>query len=554
MNAARAAPSSPALAAGDEIAWLGLARKWWVLAVCTPSVVLAEVAFAALLFSNTQILQGLDTDMYRYQWATGPYMVLLVVWALVSVRLAASYGSERVFLAGALMTGLGCVIASCAGSLAMIVIGRLFMSTKGLVLSVALSQMWLAFPRRKGLAMGVFNAATYGGVFIGAAFGGFLEFQTSWRTIYAVTGLAFVALAVAGNRALIRDRPAQPVPLVLNALETVLLAVALAGAVFLVFRGQYFGWFDSNLVAFSSVLGALALAGFLWVALTSRDPLVDLRLGNFATLAVILPLIALFGAVTYGMLNTLPSYLNLRGYPSVVEGWIFFIPGVAIVTSCLASGFVYGRKWTVIALWVGLGVNTAGALWFVGADLYTAKETIVAMLTVWAVGAGLVFPTALRLTFSGQNPAAVRQLAGVKMALRFVTTVLGSFAVVVFIQRGTDIGQDLLRQHVTRDNPAYAQVVRRVERHVASRGSPPGVAAEQAGSMVGEWVAYNAQMTGQRAGRRFLLMLTVLAFVLALFIRLRPEASILADDAHDIGWGWGHRGEPEPLTAPDRAA
>lgn len=539
MSEPRAAPTSPTVAAGDEIAWFGFARKWWVLAVATPSVALAEIAFTGLLFSNTQVLQGLDTDSYGYQWATGPYMVLLVIWALISVRLAARYGSERVFLAGALMTGAGCVIASCAGSLATMVLGRLLMSTKGLVLSVALSQMWLAFPRRKGLAMGVFNAATYGGIFIGAALGGFLEFQTSWRAIYATAGLSFLMLAVAGHRALIHDRPARPVPLELNGLETALLAVALAVGMLLVFRGQYYGWFDSDLIAFGAVAGGLAFAGFVWAALTSPDPLVNLRLGNFPTLALTLPVIAMFGAVTLGMLNTLPSYLNLRGYPSVVEGWVLFVPGVAIVLSCLASGFVYGRKWTVVALWIGLAVNLGGGLWFYAADLYTAKETIVAMLVVWALGAGVVFPTALRLTFAGQDPPAVRQLAGVKVALRFAATVLGSFAVVVLIQRGTDIGQDLLRQRVDRNNPAYAQVMERVQQHVMARGSPRPIAMEQAGSVVGEWVTYNARMTGQRAGRRFLLALTGMAFVLALFIRLRPETSVLADDVHDIGWGWG---------------
>jgi DHA2 family methylenomycin A resistance protein-like MFS transporter len=556
MPEAHAAPTAspaPAVAAGDEIAWLGLPRKWWVLAVATPSVALAEVAFTALLFSNIQVLQGLATDTYGYQWATGPYVVLLVLWALVSVRLAATFGSQRVFLAGAVMAGLGCVVASFAGSLAVMVIGRLLMSAKGLVLSVALSQMWLAFPRRKGLAMGVFNAATYGGLFIGAAVGGFLEFQTSWRAVYAVTGLAFLALAVAGNRALIRDRPAQPIPLELNRLETVLLAIALAVAVFLVFRGPYYGWFDSNLVAFSIAVGVAACAGFVWVALTSNDPLVNLRLGNFPTLALTLPVIAIFGGVGIGMLNTLPSYLNLRGYPSVVEGWIVFFPGVAIVLSCLASGFVYGRKWTVLTLWAGLSLNMIGGLWFFEADLYTAKETIVAMLIVWAMGAGLVFPMALRLTFSGQDPPAVRQLAGVKVALRFAATVVGSFAATLMIQRGTDTGQDLLRQQVTRNNPAYTQIVTRVEQHVASRGSPPAIAAEQASSIVGDWVAYHAQMTGQRAGRRYLLSLTAVALLLALFIRLRPETSILADDAHDLGWSWGRRADSRSVAPTGRS-
>lgn len=554
MAEAHAAPTpspAPTVAAEDEIAWLGLRRKWWVLAVATPSVALSEIAFTGLLFSNTQVLQGIDTDTYRYQWATGPYIVLLVIGALLSVRLALTYGSQRTFLAGAIMAGLGCLVASGAQSLLEMVIGRLLMSGKVLVMSVALSQMWLAFPRRKGLSMGVYNAAVYGGLVIGAAVGGFLEFQTSWRAIYGVAGLLFLGLAVAGHRALIRDRPTQPVPLKLNGLESALLGIAVTVAVFLVFRGQYYAWLDSNLVAFAIVVGVMAFAGFIWTALRSSDPLVDLRLSEFPTLALTLPLIGIFGGIVIGVLNMLPGYLNLRGYPSAVEGWILFFPGVVIMVSCLASGFVHGRKWTVIVLWAGLALNLAGGIWYLQADLYTSKRTIVAMLCVWAAGAGLIMPTATRLTFAGQDPKAVRQLAGVKVALRFVMTVLGAFVAALIIQRGTDTGQDLLRQHVTRNNPAYAQVLKRVEQHVTARGSHPAIAAEQAGSLVGQWVGDNAQMTGHRAGRRFLLMLTAVALLLALFIRLRSETSILADDLHELGWGRGEAAPPK-LDATER--
>ncbi|MET1082538.1 MAG: MFS transporter [Burkholderiales bacterium] len=536
-HAAPIATPAPAVAAGDEIAWLGLRRKWWVLAVATPSVALAEMAFTGLLFSNTQVLQSIDTDTFGYQWATGPYLVLLVVGALLSVRFSLTYGSQRTFLVGAIMAGLGCLVAAAAQSLSEMVIGRLLMSGKVLAMSVAVSQMWLAFPRRKGLAMGVYNAAVYGGLFIGAGIGGFLEFQTSWRAIYGVSGALFLGLALAGHRVLIRDRPTQPVPLELNAAESTLLAIAVSVSVFLIFRGQYYGWLDSDLVAFSIVVGVLAFAGFIWSALRSSDPLVDLRLGKFPTLALTLPVIGIFGGIVIGVLITLPAYLNLRGYPSAVEGWILFFPGVVILASCLASGFVRGRKWTVIALWVGLAVNLVGGLWYLQADLYTGKYTIVVMLSVWALGAGLVMPTATRLTFAGQDPKAVRQLAGVKVSLRFVMTILASFAAALVIQRGTDIGQDRLRQHVTRNNPAYPQVITRVEQHFTARGSHPVIATEQAGSVVGKWVADNAQMTGHRAGRRFLLVLTAVALLLALFIRLQSETSILADDLNELGWG-----------------
>ena len=49
------------------------------------------------------ILQGIDTDVYGYQLATGPYIVFMVVGALLSVRFAQTYGSRHTYLVGALI-------------------------------------------------------------------------------------------------------------------------------------------------------------------------------------------------------------------------------------------------------------------------------------------------------------------------------------------------------------------------------------------------------------------------------------------------------------------
>ena len=123
-----------------------------------------------------------------------------------------------------------------------------------------------------------------------------------------------------------------------------------------------------------------------------------------------------------------------------------------------------------------------------------------------------------------------------KVALRFAATVLGAFAAALIIQRGTDTGQDLLRQQVTRNNPAYQQVVTRVQQHVIARGSHPVIAAEQAGSVVGNWVAYNAQMTGHRAGRRLSPGAHRGGVAPCALHPPQSERSILADDLHELGW------------------
>jgi MFS family permease len=529
-----AAGRASALASGAEpgnAIWaLGLQRKWWVLAVSMPSVILAEAAFTVFLLRSTQVQQGIDTDAFGYQWATLPYIVCLVVCALMSPRFVRTFGSQRTFLASACVIGAVCLLASAATSLQAMVFARTFMGAKAVLLAVALSQLWLAFPARKGIAMGAYTAAMFGGLFAGAALGGFLEFHTSWRSSYAVAGLAFFFCAGAGHWALIHDRPAQPPPLVLNVMEALFLAGSLGAVLFLLLRGQHYGWLDSNLVFFLFVLATVMFLSFLWKAATAREPLVNLRLANFRTLSLTLVVIGVFSANVIGQMLTLPAYLALRGYPSVVEAWIILAPALALGLACTAAAFVYGRMQTIAVLWGGLVISMLGSLWFLDADLYTSKQTIAAMLCFWGVGVGLALPTAVRLTFAGQDQAAVQQLAGVKVALRFGATILGAFAASLLIQRGADISSDLLRQKVTEGNVAYEITMNRIQRHAISRGSHPAIAAEQAGSIVGQWVSRNAQISGHLAARRYFVGLAIGALLIALFIPLRSETSIFAGD------------------------
>lgn len=512
-------------------AWaLGLQRKWWVLAIAMPSVVLAEAAFTVLILQSTQVQQSIDSDTLAYQWATLPYMVCMVMCALVSSRFVRTFGSQRTFLVAACITGAACLLASAAMSLPFMVFARTLMAAKAILLAVALSQLWLAFPQRKGIATGAYTAAMFSGLFAGAALGGFLEFHASWRGSYLVAGLGFLCFAAAGHWALIRDRPDRPPPLTLNSLEALLLAASLGTALFLLMRGQYSGWLDSNLIAFMFPFAAVTFALFIWLAATSPDPLVSLQLARFPTLALTLTVIGLFSATVIGQILTLPLYLGMRGYPSVVEGWILLAPALAIGGASTAAAFVYGRVLTVILLWLGLVISVLGSLWFMDADLYTSKQTIVVMLSVWGMGVGLVLPTAMRLTFAGQDTAAVQRLAGVKVALRFGATIVGAFAAALIIQRAADTSQDDLRQRVTQNNVAYRPTIARIQDYAIARGSGPASASAQAGSMVGAWIARNAQMSGHRAARRYFVVLAVAALIVALFIRLRSEATIFAGD------------------------
>jgi len=521
---------------GDLPGPFGIARKWWVAAIGMAGVSLIELAFTILFFAGPEVLNGIDTDRYGYQWATGPYLVMLLLGVVLAPRVQRQFGSLLPFVAGMASLGVGCLIASAAHSLPQMMLARTFMAAKGLPLALALAQMWAVFPRHRGLAMGFYTASMYGSVAAGAALGGFVAVSPTWRVAYLVSGTGSLAVALAALAVFVPDRPQTPPREGWDLPGAALLAVALAAVMMLLMRGQYLGWWISDGVCLATGIAILSAGLFVWRELTCAAPLVNLRFLSFRTLTLTLLCIGLFGASFMSLLNSMPAYLTLRGYQSATVAWVSAPGALVLISTLLISGAISDRVHTLRTMQGGLLVTLFSLFMFLQLDLYTSKEWIAGALCLYSVGAGMVLPTALRLLFEGQTPEAVQQLASVKVAARFLAIIVGFLIASIILVRGTDWNQDQLRQKITRNRPAVEQVEKRLARHARDGGSAPEVASNQANALIASWIAINARVLAFRGVMQYVLLLSGLGFVVSLFIARGAEADILAGEETVAHW------------------
>lgn len=536
-GAAPTAPNDGDISPGDRPLVLGTARKWWLAAVSALACFCAELSFSGAIFGTPTIIQEIETDRYRYNWALGPFLVALVTAIVAAPRIQRSLGSRIPFVIGSSLLCAGSLLASVSTRLDVLIVARLLMAGKGVMLAVSLAQLWIVFPRRRGLTMALYSAATFGSIPITLSLGAFLAFNPSWRAVYALAGAGSGAAALLGWFVLLPDRPSDPPRGGWDVPGIALFATWLSCATFLILMGQYFGWWSDPLVSTVFVAMIVALALFVWRELTTERPAVDFRLRPARTLGLVLTALGLFSIVIIGILETLPGYFILRGDQGPQVGWVLLPCGIVFVAFVLVAGTIVGRAANLRTMRLGLAVLAAGTVLLTRIDLYTSRGWICAVLCVWAAGGGLALPTGLWLTFEGQTIDAVQRLATIKTALRFLALIFGSLAVGLISQRAGDAAFDDLRQSITWTRSAPFQVQADLERHVRSRGSQHEAASAQASAILADWVAVNAQIDGYRSSLRYLALVAACGFAASLGVASRHEAdspastNVLAGDA-----------------------
>jgi DHA2 family multidrug resistance protein len=164
---------------------------------------------------------------------------------------------------------------------------------------------------------------------IGPTFGGWLNDTLSWHFIFYVNllpGLVMLAMLWVAL---------EPQPVRLSLLKQgdwagiATIAIGLGTLQTALEEGNRHDWFGSPMIVWLSVIAAISLSAFLWIELTVKNPLVDLRLlrernFKFGTLAMLI-----LGFLLYGSVFVLPLYLSqTQGYNAMQIGEVLAWTGL----------------------------------------------------------------------------------------------------------------------------------------------------------------------------------------------------------------------------------
>ena len=293
-------------------------------------------------------------------WIVESYMLLLSSLILVGGALGDRWGRRRMFVAGTVLFALASLGCGLAGSAAHLVVARGVQGIgAALLVPGSLALISANFSKeRRGRAIGTWAGWTSIAAGVGPVVGGWLVERVSWRVIFFMNlPLAALVIAIAWWR--VPESRGEGAGRI-DWLGAALATLGLFGLVWGLIEGGG-GRFTEPRVVAGLALGALLLAGFVWVERRVSEPMLPLALFRSRTFAGANVLTLFLYAALVATTFLLPFHLIERHGYTVVQAAAALLP-FPIVMFLLSrwSGGLIDRYGPRLPLTVGPMIAAAG--------------------------------------------------------------------------------------------------------------------------------------------------------------------------------------------------
>jgi DHA2 family multidrug resistance protein len=326
-------------------------------------------------------------------WVINGYTIAVVIVIPMIPWLQTTFGRKRYFLACIAGFTAASFLCGISSSIDELILFRIVQGVFGAGL-LATGQTILRDtfpPEQLGVSQGIFAIGAIMGPALGPPLGGLLVDNANWNWVFDINVLpgiaAFLILA-----AFLRDPPkGEGSPLDVPGLA--FLIVGIGSLQYVLSEGERWDWFsDTNNVLFACA-GVIGIAGLIWRELTTREPLVDLKIFGQRAVFGGFPLAMVIGGAIFGSTYTLPQLVqNSLNFTATLSGLLIFMRAIPIA---LATPFIsrfVGRvdaRWFMIAGFVILGFGNL--LQVYATTLLSAFGTFVIPLMLTGVGAALLY-------------------------------------------------------------------------------------------------------------------------------------------------------------------
>jgi MFS transporter, DHA2 family, multidrug resistance protein len=332
LNAVPAGIGAPKTAATPGEATAAISAKTWIAVIgATLGAFMAVLNIQIVNASLADIQGAIGAGIDDGGWISTSYLVAEIVVIPLSGWLTQVFSIRIYLLTNAVLFLLLSMACAFAQDLPQMIVLRAIQGfTGGVLIPMAFTLIITLLPKPKqpvGLALFALSA-TFAPA-IGPTIGGYLTETWGWQFIFYVNvvpgaimiGMLYFSL--------------ESKPMKLSLLREgdwpgiITMAVGLSALQTVLEEGNKDDWFGSPFIVKLSVIAAVALTAFLWIELTAKKPLLNLRLlfrrnFGFGILANFL-----LGVALYGSVFILPVYLSrIQGYNSEQIGMVLAWTGL----------------------------------------------------------------------------------------------------------------------------------------------------------------------------------------------------------------------------------
>ena len=442
--------------------WHPPAHNPWLIAAAVMSATFMEVLDTSVAnVSLPHIAGNLSVTTNEATWVLTSYLVSNAIVLPMTGWLALRFGRKRLLLLCIALFTLASILCGMAPSLPFLIVARIFQGIGGgAMMPISQAILLESFPpAKRGQAMAVFAMGVVVAPILGPTLGGWITDNYSWRWIFYIN-LPVGVMAILLARAFIEDPHYITSAKVekVDAAGFAFLTVWLGTFQIILDKGQQEDWFESTWICWFTAASIISFVAFVVRELTTKNPIVDLRVLANRNFGTGVALITLVGVVLYGTTAALPIFLQTSlGYPALQSGEVLSPRGVGAFVMTMLVGRLVGRvssRWLIIC---GFSLLTVSSFMLGRLNMEMRQMDIILPSIINGIAVSLIF-VPLTTTAMGQlRQTQMGNASGLYNLMRNLGGSVGIAAVTTIIDRASQAHQAVMVVHMTPYDSAYTE-------------------------------------------------------------------------------------------------
>src|SRR3989441_10071233 len=429
------------------------------------------------------MMGNLGATLDEIAWVSTGYIVANVIVLPITGWLSAYFGRRRYFAGSIALFTIASFMCGNAHSLVSLVIWRIIQGLGGgALLSTSQAILYEEFPREEyGTAMAIFGVGVMVGPTLGPTVGGWITDTYGWPWIFYIN-IPFGMLALALTLSFITDSRYQQRAGRIDFVGLGLLAVGVVALQTMLERGGRRDWWASGQGRLLAITSALSLITFIWHALRTEHPGVDLRILKSRQLAVGVVFGLVLGICLYATVFVLPVYLqNIRNFTANQTGLVILPGALASAFTMAVMGRTTGKFDARLSITAGVGIFALSMWKHAHFTTESGFADFFWPLIFRGVGLGLIFVPLTNLALADLPMSKIPNGTGLFNLMRQLGGSVGVALSATLVQRFTTIHRAHLAANVTAHSEATRERIVGITPALVGRGERPALGPTEAG-------------------------------------------------------------------------
>ena len=378
-----------------------------------------------------KMIAPLKTDLYGIQWVVTAYMIAAAVTLPLIEWMEKLIGLKVMYVLGVALFALSSYLCGVSTELYQMII---FRSVQGLAEAlIIVSAQAILFtiypPEQKGVAMGVFGLGASFAPAVGPTLGGWLTEHLNWNWIFFINVPVGIVLTTA-SLFFLKEVSTERKVLPFNFISFTFISVATVSTLVVLSKGQQWGWFTSNSIAFLTLLALISYVLYLVSDLKARNRLIDLSIFKRVNFSVsFLVFMLVLGFSMYALFYAIPLYFEfLKGLSTLTTGILLLPFALSIAVFSVVAGALSDRWSAGGTLLIAIVIYLGSIFLFMRHyDIYTPKMEASLELAFMGMGMGLFFAPVTVIALRGLEEKTILVIS----LLDYIRFIGGSFGTAI---------------------------------------------------------------------------------------------------------------------------